>query len=104
MTEPVVVSASVAAQNTFTDPLQMDAGETASISFINASSFVGTIMLQRKFSGQTTWQDVPDPDGTFGWTTATEQSYTADEKCDIRLGCKTAGYTSGTATVRLGKG
>ena len=103
-TEQLNVSATITAQNSFTDPLPLDIGEIASISFINTSSFTGTITLQRQLPGQTTWQDVPDPDGNFGWTAATEQSYASDERQLIRLGCKTGGYSSGTATVRLGKG
>ena len=66
-TEQEAKSAAVGAQNTFTDPLPLDAGETASISVINAGSMNMTITLQRQLPGQTGWQDVPDAAGNVGW-------------------------------------
>lgn len=101
--EQINKSATITAQNTFTDAIPMLAGEVASISAIYSTA-VATTVLQRQLPGQSTWQDVPNPDGSVGWTASTQQSYRADERCDLRLGVKTGGYTSGTITARLGKG
>lgn len=102
--EPAVASVTITAENQFSDSMQMDANEVASISIIDDSSMNMTVMLQRQLPGQTTWQDIPDASGTFGWTAATQLSYTASERQLLRIGCKTGGYTSGTATARIGKG
>lgn len=104
MADNVNESATITAENQFTDPISLKAGESVSISII-MGTLAATVMLQRKLPGQSTWQDVPLADGTtFGWTAANEQSYVADERQDVRLGVKTGGFTSGSGTVRIGKG
>ncbi len=91
------VTASIAAQNTFTDWLVMRAREIASVSV--SGSFAGTtVTLQRTFDGGTTPLDV----ATF--TSAAEDAYEGDETCKIRLGVKTGNYSAGPAVCRLGKG
>jgi hypothetical protein len=106
-TEVRNVSATIAAQNTFTDPLDLQPGEIASVSFILGTLAGTTIVLQRQLPGEAaagTWSDVPNPDGTVGWIAATQQDYYASERQLIRIGCKTGGFGSGSGTVRLGKG
>lgn len=101
---PAVVELSITAQNTFTNPLVLQAGQAASISIIR-TSFTGTVVLQRQFRGQSTWQDVEDSAGTIGWTSKDYQgTYQAEEACSIRLGVKTGGFTGTSVLCRLGVG
>lgn len=99
---PEVQSASVDAENEFTEGLTLKAGEVASISI--SGTFVADVELQRQLPGQTSWNTVQRPDGTSVFDAPHEGSYTADERCSIRLGVPTGSYTSGTAVCRVGKG
>lgn len=97
---PDFASASIAAENTFTDPLRLASGDRASVSL--SGIWVATVHLQRRFAadeggdGATGWLDV------ISFTVNEEGEYEADEACDIRLGVKAGGYTSGTVTARVG--
>lgn len=102
---PANVSASLSAQNTFTDALPIKAarrgaGDYASISISGVTD--STVTLQRRFYTTAgvalSWFDVGS------WTADTESSYVVDEKCDIRLGIKTGNYGTDTVVCRLGKG
>jgi len=95
------VTASVTAQNSFTDPLPLSAGDKASVSV--SGTFNTLVTLQRRF-GAGAWADIPNPDGSFGFAGPTQQTYEADESCELRLGVKTGDFTSGTVECRLGKG
>lgn len=83
---------SITAQNTFTDAVLKQAYEGYSVSI--SGTFSATITVQRSPDG-TTWYDI--------------DSYTAAIELDgwngtahyIRAGCKTGGYTSGTAVVNV---
>lgn len=102
-TEAANVSKTITAQNTYTDELAVLAGERVDIS-IQYATAVATTRLERKFTGQSDFNPVPNEDGSIGWTASTEQQYIAGERCVLRLGVPTGGYTSGTVTARLGKG
>ena len=91
------VKASVAAQNTFTDPITIMAGQGANISV--SGTFAATVTLQRLLDG-VTWQDVPDAI----YTGAAEKIYDAVSSHEIRIGVKTGGFTSGTVEVLLETG
>ncbi len=101
MTVRKSVEASLTAANTFTDYMQVDAGDRASISI--SGTWAGTITLQRLLTA-TAPVDVPNAAGTIGWTANVEETYLADEGCEFRIGFKAAEFTSGTAVLRLGKG
>lgn len=88
------VSATITAQNTFTDPLRIYKGERGSISV--AGNFSGTVTLERRLDGQN-WRRVDS------WTAPTEKSYYADESVEIRIGVRTGDFTSGSVEVRLGR-
>lgn len=90
------VQADLSAQTTFGDPLQIDVGERFTVSV--SGTFVATITLQRRLAGIAAWLDVE------AYTVPTEKDGLAAEGQEIRLGIKTGEYTSGTATVRIGKG
>ena len=93
----------ITAENVFTAPILVRGGDTAAISISGSFSVTGTgIVLQRSFDGTANWRDVPNPDGSTGWTSAVEASYYADESSFLRLGVKTGNYGSGAALVRLG--
>ena len=96
MTSRTSVSASIAAQNTWTDPISLQKDESASVSI--SGSFSGTtVTLQRRMDG-TNWRDV------MTFTAAVEASVDADERQDVRLGVATGNYSAGPAVCRLGKG
>lgn len=101
-TNAKLVLASITAENMFTEPLELDSGNLASLSL--SGTYVATAVLQRQLPGQVGWNDVPNPDDSVGWSDNTEKTYKADERCLLRLGVKTGDYTSGTVEARLGKG
>lgn len=87
-------SATIGAQDTFTEPMQVDEGDQVSVSAqVGAAS---TVVLQRRLDG-TNWRDVEE------WTVDIEGTYAADEGCLLRIGIKTGDYGA-SSTVRLGKG
>lgn len=102
---PVNVSASLTAQNTFTDILKvlgaaLNAGNYVSISLSGITD--STLTLQRRFFNDAgvalSWYDVES------WSADIEATYVADEKCELRLGIKTGNYGTDTVVARLGKG
>lgn len=84
---------SVTAQNEFSDPLTVRKDIRVSVSV--SGTFVATVTLQRRLDG-TNWRDVE------AWSGEIEGSYVVDEPCDLRIGVKTGGFTSGTAVCRIG--
>jgi hypothetical protein len=105
MSEPKRISATITAQNTFTDAVQLDEGEVCSISGIG-TAFTGTAVIQRRLPGQTNFQDVPDANGVVGYTAKDfEVNYTAGSSCEVRAGVKTGGFggTNIALTITLGK-
>ena len=87
-----VVTASIAAQNTFTSSVQLLGEFNLSIS----GSWAGTVTLQRSFDGGTTWLDVAT------YSANVETAGDEPEKNVLyRAGIKTGEYTSGTAVIRI---
>jgi hypothetical protein len=85
-----IVSASISAQNTFTDSIKLSGPFDLSIS----GTFVGTVTVQRSYDNSS-WKDVD----TF--TSPTEDYGFQPEIAWYRAGIKTSEYTSGTAVVSL---
>lgn len=96
--EPQAVTVAAGAQNTFTDAIQVSAGEKVAISI--DGTFVATVKLQRKLRGQSDFRNIDSQ----SWTAAAETEYEMPESGELRLGVPTGGYTSGTVNGRLGKG
>ena len=92
---PQSVSASITAQNTFTDPMNIGAGGSVSLSI--SGTFVATVTIQHRLNGED-WRDVAT------YTGEVEKIYDAGERADVRVGVKTGDFTSGTAVLRLGIG
>ena len=86
------VSTAIGAENTFTSPLTIRPDVRVAISISGAAT--ATVFLQRQIDGSN-WRDVQS------WTSDIEATYVADTGCLLRLGVKTGGYGSGTATCRL---
>ena len=87
----ISVTASISAQNTFTDKLDVRGHFGLSIS----GTWAGTVTVQRTFDNGSTWHDVD----TF---TANTETYGFDPiSCRYRVGIKAGEYTSGTAVVAL---
>lgn len=85
-----IVSASIGAQNTFTDSIKLSGPFDLSIS----GTFVGTVTVQRSYDNSS-WKDVD----TF--TSPSEEYGFQPEIAWYRAGIKTGAYTSGTAVVSL---
>lgn len=85
-----VVTASIGAQNTFSDSIRLTGLFDLSIS----GTFSGTVTVQRSYDNST-WRDVDN------FTTPVEMTGTQGEIAWYRVGIKTGNYTSGTAVVSI---
>jgi hypothetical protein len=89
------VTKSVTAENQFSDTIELRGLFNISVS----GTFVATIVVQRSFDGGSNWEDFKE------YTTATEAVELAADaypvNCQYRIGCKTSGFTSGTAVCIL---
>ena len=85
-----VVTASIGAQNTFSDSIRLTGWFDLSIS----GTFAGTVTVQRSYDNSS-WKDVD----TF--TAPVEMTGTQGEIAWYRAGIKTGAYTSGTAVVSI---
>ena len=93
------VSATITAQNTFSDPIRvtgLDNGRVFSI--VITGTWAATVVLQRSVGEVGDWTDVT--------SYTTNQSTTYDDTLDnqiiyYRIGVKTGGFTSGTITAQL---
>ena len=84
----------IGAANTFSDSIRLTDGGKFDVSLIN-SSFSGTITLQRKRPNDSTWRDIST------YTAGAEEMQEAAGIWDIRIGCKTGAYTSGSMVVEV---
>jgi hypothetical protein len=80
----------IAAQNTFSDPLRL----VGHFNFSLSGTFSATVVVQRSPDGST-WADVDS------FSSATEEVGYEPEVMFYRAGIKTGAYTSGSAVVRL---
>ncbi len=89
-----LVTASITAQNTFSDGLYVEGDFNLSIS----GTFVATVTVQRSFDQGSTWRDVD----TF---TAPIETFGTDPEPVVvyRAGVKTGDFTSGTVDIRIGR-
>jgi hypothetical protein len=87
-----IATASIVAQNTFTDAVRLAGYFNLSIS----GTWAATVTVQRSIDNST-WVDVD----TF--TTNSEEVGFEPEFMWYRAGVKTAGFTSGTVVIRLGR-
>ena len=87
-----IATASITAQNTFSDAARLEGYFNLSIS----GTWAATVTVQRSIDNST-WVDVD----TF--TTNSEEVGFEPEFMWYRVGVKTAQFTSGTVVVRLGR-
>ena len=95
------VTASITAQNTFTNPIivtGVDAARAFSIQLTGLTASGSTVTLQRSFDGGASWYDVT--------SYTTDQSTTYDDGLDnqiiyYRIGVKTGNYGAGTQECTL---
>lgn len=98
----VTVTATVTAQNQFTDSIapteHFQSPKIGHLTVSISGTFTATVTLQRSFDGGTTWKDVS------AYTAATEVSI-SDKTSDIlyRIGVATGDFTSGTVNLILAK-
>lgn len=96
------VTSSIAADNTFTDPIRVTgAGIDRTFSIDVSGTFVATVTLQRSYTSSAgPWLDV----SSFSWTAPVATTCADGLDNQIlwyRIGVKAGNYTSGTASVRL---
>lgn len=91
--KPQFVTKTIAAENTFSDVMQLHKGDMAalSISGINGD----TVTVQRKFNQAGDWRDVSN------YTANGEFGFVAECNMEIRAGVKTGGYGSGTIIIDI---
>ena len=87
-----LVSASISADNTFSDEAYLEGYFNLSIS----GTFNATVTVQRSFDRGVTWRDMDD------FTAPVEEVGIEPEYCHYRVGVKTGNYTSGTVNIRIG--
>lgn len=92
----VPITASIAAQNTFSDAYGGQLVAPGRFNLSLSGTWVATVHLQRSFDLGTTWHDVAS------FTTNDEGSVTDPGGVQYRIGVKTGNYTSGTVVARLG--
>jgi len=89
-----LVTKDITAENTFSDGLYVVGDFNLSIS----GTFVATVTVQRSFDQGSTWRDVD----TF--TAPIETAGSDPEPVVVyRAGVKTGDFTSGTASIRIGR-
>jgi hypothetical protein len=95
---PLTKSASITAQDTWTDTITVKGGNTVGISL--SGTWSATVSLQRSYDGGTTWLNYGS-----GYTanTLTEVYETSTQQNGVmyRLGVETGNFTSGTITAKL---
>lgn len=89
-----LVTASITAQNTFSDGLYTEGAFNISI----AGTFVATVTVQRSFDQGATWRDVD----TFTAPIETN-GFDPEPVVVYRAGVKTGDFTSGTVDIRIGR-
>jgi hypothetical protein len=87
-----LVTASIIAQNTFSDAVRLEGYFNISLS----GTWVATVTVQRSIDNST-WVDVKT------YTLIAEEVGFEPEFMWYRVGVKTGAYTSGTVVVRLGR-
>jgi hypothetical protein len=91
-------SASITAENTFTDGVKSIGGYDGErdIAVSISGTFVATVYIQRSLDGGVTYNDLE----TF-YSSPTEVNVIATRDAYYRAGVKTGGYTSGTVEVKV---
>lgn len=93
------------AQNLWTASIPVSVGCRANVRIHPDTSPVMTIHAQCRYKGESDWFDMDHWDLT---ATSVDIIHTTaqpePEPAQIRLGCKTGGYTSGNCTLRIGTG
>lgn len=96
MTERALVTASIAAENTFSNPLEV----FEAYNFALSGTWTATVHLQHSFDGGTTWLD----DGSTFTANGVWIGDVVRRGQQVRLGVKTGNYTNGTVVCRLSRG
>ena len=89
-------TASVTAQNTWSDPITCSGGVMVDVSI--SGTFVATVTAQFKLESDTTWRDVKT------YTAPEEDVLRRANRGNWRIGVATGDFTSGTATLEIQAG
>lgn len=93
MTASKFITKTITAQNTFTDIMQIDKGQSVAVSISGISST--TVTLQRRYNAAGDWRDIST------YTADAEFDYLAATGMEIRLGVKTGDFGSGTVIIDM---
>lgn len=94
-----IVTKSVTAQNQFTDPIAVQAGDRAVVQVDGTIS--ATVMPQMIMDNDTVYFDFGADSIAASGTFAGYKAITAPTSGQLRAGVKTGGYTSGSGTVKV---
>lgn len=90
--------ATITALNVATDPVAIQGARRVDVSLYSSSSFVGTVLLQRRRTGQvgaeTGWRDVKS------YTAVAEETISWGGSWEARLKC--SAFTSGAIIAEVG--
>lgn len=87
-------SASLTAENTFSDPITARKG---TIELALSGTWVATVSVQKRYRDETTWFTIDRKfTGNGVWIGENEI-----DDCDIRFGIETGNYTSGTVVGHI---
>ena len=97
----------ITAQNQFSPVIELAKGERYMVSVWDIDSMSMTVTVQRRIGASAA--DIVAIDDIEGWrdvdtyTAATEEDGVAACACEMRIGVKTGGFTSGEAGARIAK-
>lgn len=94
-----LVTKSISAQNTFSDPVEVfGVGEARRIAYATSGTWTATVTLQRSIGAVGSWEDVT----SFSANTSSTYADGLDNQIVYyRIGVKTGDYTSGTVSATL---
>ena len=98
--KPVLVTADIAAENTYSDPLFL----RGPYNFKLGGTFSATVNLQKSYAnpaGTANWDNVADTFGVEDFTGPTQMIGDEPEGAWYRFGVATGDYSSGTVSGRL---
>lgn len=91
-TDGLRIEKDITSNNSFTEPGIFDFGAVAVSITIPT---VGTVTIQKSSDDGNTWKDVEQ------WTESTECLFLNLDRAQVRIGCKSGDYDSGTINVIL---
>lgn len=99
-----LVTKSITAENQFTDAVSLKKDQVAGVSIDMGTLASSSIVVQRRLPGHSVWDTVGRYEGDLGFTVSEGFDIKAQFPQDIRVGCATGSFGSGTGTVAIATG